>query len=111
VDNDGNRREPQSLGELLGELSNRPVGDRRLDRWRARGVAWAERTTSSGRTKPIAEIGWLTARRDAAVGGSVLAGALAYRLFIWLLPLALVVVLTPGLVAGSAAHARCQRCG
>jgi uncharacterized BrkB/YihY/UPF0761 family membrane protein len=51
--------------------------------------------------KPIAEIGWLAARRDAAVGGSVLAGALAYRIFIWLLPLALVVVLGIGLIAGS----------
>ena len=52
--------------------------------------------------RPIAEVGWLAARRDAAVGGTVLAGALAYRIFIWLLPLALVVVLGLGLVAGSA---------
>ena len=39
---------PQSLSELLSELTNRPVGDRRLDRLRAHAVAYAERTTSSG---------------------------------------------------------------
>lgn len=93
--------EPQSLGELLGELSNRPVGDRRLDRLRARAVAFAERTTSTGRMRSIAEVGWLAIRRDAAIGGTVLAGALAYRIFIWLLPLALVLVLALGLLAGS----------
>jgi uncharacterized BrkB/YihY/UPF0761 family membrane protein len=32
------------------------------------------------------------AARDADVGGGIIAGALAYRLFIWLLPLALVAV-------------------
>jgi uncharacterized BrkB/YihY/UPF0761 family membrane protein len=41
------------------------------------------------------------ADRDAEVGGGILAGALAYRFFIWLLPLALVAV--AGL--GFAAHA------
>ncbi len=45
------------------------------------------------RLEPIAEIGWRTARRDASIGGSVLGAALAYRIFIWLLPFALVVVL------------------
>ncbi len=95
------RDEPESLAELLSELTNRPVGDRRLDRLRGRSVAFAERKTSSGPMKSIAEIGWLAARRDASVGGTVLAGALAYRIFIWLLPLALVLVLGLGLVAGS----------
>lgn len=99
------RETPESLAELLFELTNRPVGDRRSDRIRARTVAFAERATSSGRTKPIAEIGWLAARRDAAVGGTVLAGALAYRIFIWLLPLALVLVLGLGLLAGSTSDA------
>jgi membrane protein len=96
---------PQSLAELLSELTNRPVGDRRSDRLRARAVAFAERTTSSARLKPVAEIGWLALRRDAAVGGNVLACALAYRIFIWLLPLALVLVLGLGLLAGSTADA------
>jgi uncharacterized BrkB/YihY/UPF0761 family membrane protein len=37
--------------------------------------------------------------RDAEVGGGIMAGALAYRLFIWLLPLALVLVAGLGLAA------------
>jgi uncharacterized BrkB/YihY/UPF0761 family membrane protein len=95
----------QSLAELLAELSNQPVGDRRIDRARARGIAALERWTGSGPLSPVAELCWLTARRDSAVGGSVLAGALAYRIFIWLLPLALVLVLGLGLFAGSTSRA------
>ena len=37
--------------------------------------------------------------RDGEVGGGIIAGALAYRLFIWLLPLALVVVAGLGIAA------------
>lgn len=39
------------------------------------------------------------ADRDVEVGGGIIAGALAYRLFIWLLPLALVLVAGLGLAA------------
>jgi uncharacterized BrkB/YihY/UPF0761 family membrane protein len=39
------------------------------------------------------------AERDSEVGGGIIAGALAYRLFIWLLPLALVVVVGLGYAA------------
>ena len=42
------------------------------------------------------------ADRDAEVGGSIIAGALAYRLFIWLLPLALVLVAGFGIAASQA---------
>lgn len=100
---DPESRPPESLAELLSELTNRPVGDRRVDRLRARILAFAERITTVGPLEPIAEIGWLALRRDASVGGTVLAGALAYRIFIWLLPLALVLVLGLGLLVGSTA--------
>ena len=88
--------DPSSLAAQLAELANRPVGDRWIDRARSRAIAWAERATSWGPFKPVAELGWRTARRDASVGGSVLAAALAYRIFIWLLPLTLVLVLGVG---------------
>ena len=39
-------------------------------------------------------------RRDASIGGSVLGAALAYRIFIWLLPFALALILTLTLIAG-----------
>jgi uncharacterized BrkB/YihY/UPF0761 family membrane protein len=40
--------------------------------------------------------------RDSEVGGGILAGALAYRFFIWMLPLALVAVAGLGIAAESA---------
>src|SRR5262249_19577333 len=39
------------------------------------------------------------ADRDSEVGGGIIAGALAYRLFIWLLPLALIAVAGLGIAA------------
>ncbi len=85
--------ETSSLAAQLAELSNQPPDDTRVGRVRARAIAFAHRATTWGPLEPIAEIGWRTARRDAAIGGSVLGAALAYRIFIWLLPFALVVVL------------------
>ena len=85
--------ETSSLAAQLAELSNQPVDDTRVGRTRARAVAFAHRATTWGSLEPVAEIGWRTLRRDASIGGSVLGAALAYRIFIWLLPFALVVVL------------------
>jgi membrane protein len=42
--------------------------------------------------------------RDVEVGGGIIAGALAYRLFIWLLPLALVLVAGLGIAADGASE-------
>jgi uncharacterized BrkB/YihY/UPF0761 family membrane protein len=42
--------------------------------------------------------------RDQEVGGGIIAGALAYRLFIWLLPLALVAVVGLGVVSDAASE-------
>jgi uncharacterized BrkB/YihY/UPF0761 family membrane protein len=42
--------------------------------------------------------------RDSELGGGIIAGALAYRLFIWLLPLALVAVAGLGIAAGVSAE-------
>jgi membrane protein len=90
-----------SLRAQLAELASRPVEDTLVGRLRVRVVDFAQRATTWGPLTPIAEIGWLTARRDTAIGGSVLAAALAYRIFIWLLPLALVLVLTLGWISDS----------
>lgn len=93
--------EPSSLVAQLAELQAHPVEDTRVGRARARFLDLAYRATTWGPFAPVAEIGWRTLRRDAAIGGSVLAAALAYRIFIWLLPLALVLVLGLGWVADS----------
>lgn len=95
--------EPEtSLAAQLAELSSRPVGDTRAERARARALALAHRATTWGPFEPVAEIGWRTFRRDAAIGGSVLGAALAYRIFVWLLPFVLVIVLALALVVDQA---------
>jgi uncharacterized BrkB/YihY/UPF0761 family membrane protein len=90
-----------SLAAKLAELANQPAGEGRLARARAGAVERAQRWTTRGVIGPVAEVGWRTARRDASIGGSVLGAALAYRLFVWMLPLALVLVLGVGLAAGT----------
>lgn len=92
--------ETRSLAEQLAELSSRPAGDTRVDRARAWALELAHRATAWGPLEPVAEVGWRTLRRDASIGGSVLGAALAYRIFVWLLPFALVLVLGLALVVG-----------
>jgi len=86
----------QSLAAQLAELASRPVDDTRIGRLRVRTIDFARRATTWGPLAPVAEMGWRTLRRDASIGGSVLGAALAYRLFIWLLPLALILVVGLG---------------
>jgi hypothetical protein len=50
-------------------------------------------------TQPSVDAAFEVLGRDAEVGGGIMAGALAYRLFIWLLPLALVVIAGLGYAA------------
>ena len=45
------------------------------------------------------DIGLATVERDSEIGGSLLAGALAYRLFVFLLPFAVFLVVGLGLYA------------
>jgi len=91
--------EDDSFHAFLDELSSRPVGAGRIDRMRSRFVDSAERLTTWGPLGPVTEIGWKVYRRDQEIAGTVLAAALAYRIFIWLLPLALVLVAGLGLVS------------
>ena len=92
--------ETSSLAAQLAELSNRPVDDTRIGRARSRAIALAHRATTWGPLEPVAEVGWRAQRRDASIGGSVLGAALAYRIFIWLLPFVLVLILGLALAAG-----------
>lgn len=92
--------ETSSLAAQLAELSSRPFDDTRVGRTRARAIAFAHRATTWGPFEPVAEIGWRTLRRDASIGGSVLGAALAYRIFVWLLPFVLALILILALVAG-----------
>lgn len=95
----------------LGELSNQPLGDSRIDRIRARALRTAERATTWGPMGPVVEIGWRVWRRDREIAGSALAAALAYRIFIWLLPLSLVIVAGLGAGAQSTANEAISEAG
>jgi uncharacterized BrkB/YihY/UPF0761 family membrane protein len=55
------------------------------------------------RRPPVAAV-FDMVERDAEVGGGIIAGALAYRLFIWLLPLALVAVAGLGFAADASSE-------
>ena len=89
-----------SLAEQLAQLASQPAGDTRLERLRSHLLDLAQRATTWGPLAPVTEVGWQTLRRDASIGGSVLGAALAYRIFVWLLPFTLAVVLGLALVAG-----------
>ena len=108
---DGDETDDDDLRDVsfrgyLDELSSRPVKNSRLDRARTKLLDSAERLTTWGPLGPIAETGWRVWRRDQEIAGSVLAAALAYRVFIWLLPLALVLVAGFGFTGRSfTAHA------
>ena len=59
----------------------------------------AERLVANRSENPIVDIGLSTLERDQARGAPLLAGALAYRLFFWLLPFTLVLVAGLGFLA------------
>jgi uncharacterized BrkB/YihY/UPF0761 family membrane protein len=92
------RLPPEDLRGALESLGGSPA-EGRLGQLRQRLLSWAERISTWGPTGPIAEVAWQVFRRDQAIAGSVLAAAVAYRLFVWLLPLSLLVVGGLGAVA------------
>ncbi len=89
--------EEPSLARTIRELANQPLGPGRLAHRRRALLELAERLTTVGPLARPAEIGWGVHRRIQRVGGSALPALLAYRVFVWLLPLALVSVFAIGL--------------
>ena len=70
---------------------------------RERGRELAERAQAERARHSSVDAAFQMFDRDGDVGGGIIAGAIAYRLFIWLLPLALVLVAGLG-VASDANH-------
>jgi uncharacterized BrkB/YihY/UPF0761 family membrane protein len=97
------------FAEVLHPAEAEPMSPGRLARLRARQAALkarAERLTERAQTER-GRHGWVDALfemadRDGEVGGGIIAGALAYRLFIWLLPLGLVAVAGLGIASDGA---------
>jgi uncharacterized BrkB/YihY/UPF0761 family membrane protein len=90
---------------------SRPGPSSRLERTRQRQAALAtrarqvaDRAQAERHKHGSIDAVYQMADRDIEVGGGIIAGALAYRLFIWLLPLALVLVAGLGFAADAASE-------
>lgn len=66
---------------------------------RADGERLAQRAQDERERRRSVDTLFEMVERDSEVGGGIIAGALAYRLFIWLLPLALIAVAGLGFAA------------
>jgi uncharacterized BrkB/YihY/UPF0761 family membrane protein len=71
---------------------------------KARGEALAARAEEERGRHGSVDALFEIVERDGEVGGGIIAGALAYRLFIWLLPLALVAVVGLGIAADASSE-------
>src|SRR5262245_13674993 len=87
--------EDQALHTRAGRLRAR------LDAVQAWAQRMRERALATRTRYPAADASFAIVDRDIEVGGGIMAGALAYRLFIWLLPLALVCVAGLGIAAAA----------
>jgi len=84
-------------------LSRRERARRRTAALRLRAQHLAERAQEERHHNSVDTV-FEFVDRDLEVGGGIIAGALAYRLFIWLLPFALVVVAGLGVAADRASE-------
>lgn len=73
-----------------------------MQRWLDRGETAKARLEEARSRHTSVQLGWSLWEGDAAIGGGLLAGALAYRLFVLLLPTSLLLVSGLGLYAGVA---------
>jgi uncharacterized BrkB/YihY/UPF0761 family membrane protein len=83
------------------EIEVEPTVAGRLARWAERGRVMRGRVEAARSTHSSVDFGFGLVERDSAIGGGLLAGALAYRLFVLLLPTALLLVAGLGIVAGT----------
>jgi uncharacterized BrkB/YihY/UPF0761 family membrane protein len=82
-----------------------PAGtQQRLAALQARGHQLAERAQAERARHDSIDVLFEMADRDGEAGGGIIAGALSYRMFLWLLPLTLVSVAGLGVAADAAAQ-------
>lgn len=84
-----------------GGLSRRAAVEARVVSAQARARRLAERAQDEREHHTSVDVAFEMFDRDADAGGEIIAGALAYRIFIWLLPLALVAVAGLGFAASA----------
>jgi len=83
------------------ELEVEPTVAGRLARWTERARVLRTHVDAARDDHESIDFGFGLVERDSALGGGLLAGALAYRMFVFLLPTALLLVSGLGLYAGS----------
>ena len=91
---------------MTGDAPEPDARQNRRELWAAalqeRSRSLTARAEQERRRHASVDAAFEMADRDAEVGGGIIAGALAYRLFIWLLPFALVLVAGLGFAADAA---------
>jgi uncharacterized BrkB/YihY/UPF0761 family membrane protein len=83
------------------EIEVEPTVAGRIARWIERARILRTRVEAARARHSSVDVGFDVVERDSAIGGGLLAGALAYRLFVLLLPTALLLVSGLGLYAGA----------
>ena len=94
---DPDASDPPPGGKLDIELEPTVAG--RFARWTERAHILRANVESARADHTSVELGFSLVERDSAIGGGLLAGALAYRIFVLLLPSALLFVSGLGLYA------------
>jgi len=92
--------DPGDQDRSLG-IEPEPTVAGRIARWAERGRILRARTEAARSRHASVDLAFVLVERDSGIGGGLLAGALAYRLFVLLLPTALLFVSGLGLYAGT----------
>jgi membrane protein len=93
---------PEPLEPRTLEVDVEPTMSGRVARWAERARLFRSRVEASRAEHVSVDFGFNLVERDSTVGGGLFAGALAYRLFVLLLPTALLFVSGLGLYADAA---------
>jgi hypothetical protein len=92
--NDSGEREPPEPG-----FEPRPTLAGRIARWTLHARILRSRVEAARSRHASVDLGFHVVERDSTIGGGMLGGALAYRLFVLLLPLSLFLVAGIGIYA------------
>jgi membrane protein len=95
-------RDPPDRDERRFALDIEPTIAGRVAHWLELTRALRTRVEAARARHGAVDVGFAVVERDSAIGGGLLAGALAYRLFVLLLPTALLLVSGLGLYADAA---------
>ena len=95
----GNPDRPEPPPERPIEIELEPTVAGRVARWASRARVLRSSVEAARADHAAVDLGFSLVERDSSIGGGLLAGALAYRLFVLLLPSALLFVSGLGLYA------------